>query len=97
MEVFDRCRCGWTTEDVDSEVKVGERIAQLIIEKIMTPDVAEVEDLDLTLRCEGGIGSTRCKAHVLGFGCSFVLCKFVFIGDEVVPGMHAGLVGAFSW
>lgn len=98
MEVFDRRQHGWATEDVDSKVKVGERIARLIIEKIMTPEVAaEVEDLDFTLRGEGGFGSTRCKAHVLGFGCNSVLCKFVFIRDEVVPGMHAGLVGAFSW
>ncbi|XP_030447101.1 deoxyuridine 5'-triphosphate nucleotidohydrolase [Syzygium oleosum] len=44
--------------DVDFEVKVGDRIAQLIIEKIMTPDLIEVEDLDSTLRGEGGFGST---------------------------------------
>ncbi|KAK2660515.1 hypothetical protein Ddye_007048 [Dipteronia dyeriana] len=44
--------------DVDFEVKVGDRIAQLIIEKIMTPDVLEVEDLDSTVRGEGGFGST---------------------------------------
>ncbi|KAM4121945.1 hypothetical protein ACJW30_01G044300 [Castanea mollissima] len=44
--------------DVDFEVKVGDRIAQLIIEKIMTPDVVEVEDLDSTVRGEGGFGST---------------------------------------
>ncbi|KAK3424791.1 hypothetical protein EUGRSUZ_F01560 [Eucalyptus grandis] len=44
--------------DVDFEVKAGDRIAQLIIEKIMTPDVVEVEDLDSTLRGEGGFGST---------------------------------------
>ncbi|KAF2324554.1 hypothetical protein GH714_015228 [Hevea brasiliensis] len=44
--------------DVDFEVKVGDRIAQLIIQKIMTPDVVEVEDLDATVRGEGGFGST---------------------------------------
>lgn len=44
--------------DVDFEVKAGDRIAQLIIEKIMTPDVMEVEDLDSTVRGEGGFGST---------------------------------------
>ncbi|KAK4599731.1 hypothetical protein RGQ29_009676 [Quercus rubra] len=44
--------------DVDFEVKVGDRIAQLIIEKIMTPDVIEVEDLGATVRGEGGFGST---------------------------------------
>ncbi|XP_057458790.1 deoxyuridine 5'-triphosphate nucleotidohydrolase-like isoform X2 [Lotus japonicus] len=44
--------------DLDFEVKIGDRIAQLIIEKIVTPDVAEVEDLDSTVRGEGGFGST---------------------------------------
>ncbi|XP_059453619.1 deoxyuridine 5'-triphosphate nucleotidohydrolase isoform X2 [Corylus avellana] len=44
--------------DVDFEVKAGDRIAQLIIEKIMTPDVMAVEDLDSTVRGEGGFGST---------------------------------------
>lgn len=44
--------------DVDFEVKVGDRIAQLIIEKIMTPDVLEVDDLDSTTRGTGGFGST---------------------------------------
>ncbi|XP_011024411.1 PREDICTED: deoxyuridine 5'-triphosphate nucleotidohydrolase [Populus euphratica] len=44
--------------DLDFEVKVGDRIAQLIIEKIVTPNVMEVEDLDATVRGAGGFGST---------------------------------------
>ncbi|KMT11494.1 hypothetical protein BVRB_5g108170 [Beta vulgaris subsp. vulgaris] len=44
--------------DVEFEVKVGDRIAQLIIEKIITPDVLEVDDLDATVRGAGGFGST---------------------------------------
>ncbi|XP_038884972.1 deoxyuridine 5'-triphosphate nucleotidohydrolase [Benincasa hispida] len=44
--------------DVDFEVKAGDRIAQLILEKIVTPEVREVEDLDSTLRGEAGFGST---------------------------------------
>ncbi|KAF8409948.1 hypothetical protein HHK36_002467 [Tetracentron sinense] len=44
--------------DVDFEVKPGDRIAQLIIEKIITPEVLEVEDLDSTVRGVGGFGST---------------------------------------
>ncbi len=40
------------------EVKQGTRIAQLIIEKITTPEVEEVIDLDVTDRGEGGFGST---------------------------------------
>uniref|UniRef100_A0A0D9VX92 Deoxyuridine 5'-triphosphate nucleotidohydrolase n=1 Tax=Leersia perrieri TaxID=77586 RepID=A0A0D9VX92_9ORYZ len=44
--------------DVDFVVKPGDRIAQMIIEVIVTPEVAEVEDLDATVRGEGGFGST---------------------------------------
>ncbi|KAK6115358.1 hypothetical protein DH2020_007627 [Rehmannia glutinosa] len=44
--------------DVDFEVKAGERIAQLIIEQIVTPVVIEVDDLDSTVRGSGGFGST---------------------------------------
>ncbi|CAA6657587.1 unnamed protein product [Spirodela intermedia] len=44
--------------DVDFEVKAGDRIAQLIIERIMTPEVVEVENLDSTVRGAGGFGST---------------------------------------
>eukprot|EP01091_Cochliopodium_minus_P008620 TRINITY_DN1984_c0_g3_i1.p1 TRINITY_DN1984_c0_g3~~TRINITY_DN1984_c0_g3_i1.p1 ORF type:complete len:149 (-),score=42.59 TRINITY_DN1984_c0_g3_i1:32-478(-) len=42
----------------DFEIKRGDRIAQLILEKISTPEVVEVEDLDSTERGEGGFGST---------------------------------------
>lgn len=44
--------------DADFEVKPGDRIAQLIIEKISTPEVVEVDDLDPTKRGAGGFGST---------------------------------------
>ncbi|KAK6915545.1 dUTPase-like, partial [Dillenia turbinata] len=44
--------------DSDFEVKVGDRIAQLILEKIVTPEVVEVEYLDSTVRGIGGFGST---------------------------------------
>ncbi|CAA3005300.1 deoxyuridine 5 -triphosphate nucleotidohydrolase [Olea europaea subsp. europaea] len=44
--------------DVDFEVKTGDRIAQLIIQKIETPEVTEVDDLDSTVRGSGGFGST---------------------------------------
>lgn len=39
-------------------VKKGDRIAQLVLEKISTPEVIEVEDLDSTERGAGGFGST---------------------------------------
>ncbi|EIE26694.1 putative Deoxyuridine 5'-triphosphate nucleotidohydrolase [Coccomyxa subellipsoidea C-169] len=44
--------------DADFSVKKGDRVAQLILERIMTPEVEEVEDLDATLRGAGGYGST---------------------------------------
>lgn len=44
--------------DSDFPIKAGDRIAQLILEVIVTPKVMEVEDLDATARGEGGFGST---------------------------------------
>ena len=44
----------------DEEFRIiqGERIAQLIITKIITPEVIVVDDLDDTKRGTGGFGST---------------------------------------
>ena len=47
--------------DSDFVVNIGDRIAQLILEKISTPDVVIVEDLDDTGRGSGGFGSTGTK------------------------------------
>ncbi|MCL7045683.1 hypothetical protein MKW94_030119, partial [Papaver nudicaule] len=44
--------------DVDFLVKMGDRVAQSIIEKIITPKVEEVEELDSTVEGSGGFGST---------------------------------------
>lgn len=44
--------------DKDFEVKKGDRVAQMILERITTPEVVEVEDLEATDRGEGGFGST---------------------------------------
>lgn len=44
--------------DKDFEVKKGDRVAQMILERIVTPGVVEVEDLDATDRGAGGFGST---------------------------------------
>ena len=41
----------------DFQVNQGDRIAQLILEKIQTPVVQEVQDLDSTERGTGGFGS----------------------------------------
>jgi dUTP pyrophosphatase len=42
----------------DYYIKRGERIAQLILECIITPDVVETQELDTTLRGAQGFGST---------------------------------------
>jgi dUTP pyrophosphatase len=39
----------------DFEVKEGDRVAQLVLERIYTPDVVEVQEL---VRGAGGFGST---------------------------------------
>ncbi|KCV67665.1 dUTP pyrophosphatase [Fonticula alba] len=44
--------------DEDFQVVAGNRIAQLIIETIITPPVVEVDDLDDTERGAGAFGST---------------------------------------
>eukprot|EP01147_Barroeca_monosierra_P003560 gene3560-6170_t len=43
---------------LDVGVSKGDRIAQLILQKICTPDVEEVQNLTDTERGEGGYGST---------------------------------------
>ena len=42
----------------DFVVKSGDRVAQLIIEKITDTEIMEVDNLDDTDRGEGGFGST---------------------------------------
>lgn len=42
----------------DFKVKKGDRIAQMIFEKIHIPKLQEVESLDETRRGDGGFGST---------------------------------------
>eukprot|EP01006_Ploeotia_vitrea_P034224 TRINITY_DN65726_c0_g1_i1.p1 TRINITY_DN65726_c0_g1~~TRINITY_DN65726_c0_g1_i1.p1 ORF type:complete len:171 (-),score=24.66 TRINITY_DN65726_c0_g1_i1:196-675(-) len=44
--------------DADFVVSKGDRIAQLVLEQICTPEVEEVADLTTTKRGEGGFGST---------------------------------------
>ena len=43
------------------EILKNDRIAQMIIQKIETPTITEVDDLDATTRGEGGFGSTGTK------------------------------------
>ncbi|KAL5624506.1 hypothetical protein BROUX41_004566 [Berkeleyomyces rouxiae] len=50
--------------DTDFEVKEGDRVAQLVLERIVTPEVVEVEALEESVRGAGGFGSTG------GFGAT---------------------------
>ena len=49
--------------DQDFVVKMGDRIAQLILEKIDTPPVQEVQGLEDFVRGTGGFGSTGVKSR----------------------------------
>jgi dUTP pyrophosphatase len=42
----------------DFEIKEGDRIAQLVLERIYTPEVVVVEELEESVRGAGGFGST---------------------------------------
>jgi len=44
--------------DTAFEIAAGDRIAQLILERIYTPDVVVVEELEESVRGAGGFGST---------------------------------------
>lgn len=44
--------------DVDYQVLKGQKIAQLLIQKIEQPTLVEVDELDETTRADGGFGST---------------------------------------
>ncbi len=44
--------------EADFEVKEGDRVAQLVIERIYTPEVVEVQELEDSVRGAGGFGST---------------------------------------
>ena len=44
--------------DEDFKIRQGDRIAQLILEKIATPQITETADLPSTVRGSGGFGST---------------------------------------
>lgn len=44
--------------DTDFAVAEGDRVAQLVLERIYTPDVLEVAELEESVRGAGGFGST---------------------------------------
>ena len=44
--------------ETDFHVKIGDRIAQLVLERIANPEVIEVAELEESMRGAGGFGST---------------------------------------
>ena len=50
-------------EDEEFKINMGDKIAQLIFEKIRTPEVVEVDSLEETGRGEKGFGSTGIKSE----------------------------------
>ena len=44
--------------ETEFEIKEGDRVAQLIIEQIYTPEVQVVDELEESVRGAGGFGST---------------------------------------
>lgn len=48
--------------DEEFVVKAGDRVAQMILERIVTPEVVQVDELDETVRGSGGFGSTGVSA-----------------------------------
>ena len=51
VKLFSRC-------PMTVEIKAGQKIAQLVIKKIITPDLELVDRLEETERGDGGFGST---------------------------------------
>lgn len=48
----------WNRSDNDFEIKVGDRIAQMVFLPILKANLQVVDTFDKTLRSEGGFGST---------------------------------------
>jgi dUTP pyrophosphatase len=52
--------------------KAGDRIAQLIFEKIATPDIIVVDDLSATERGDGGFGSSDSRLYLRQSTCNYI-------------------------
>lgn len=48
----------YNSSDAQVSVKMGDRIAQMVVCPVILPDVEVVDDLDVTARNEGGFGHT---------------------------------------
>ena len=61
---------------IDCRIQAGDRIAQLIIERIDTSDMMEVDNLEVTGRADKGFGSTDMlpKRTTLVTDCELMIC-----------------------
>ena len=64
-------------------VNAGDRVAQLILERIVTPEPQEVASLADTVRGAGGFGSTG------GFGAATASAAKAVVSDEVAREVEA--------
>ncbi|XP_026435990.1 deoxyuridine 5'-triphosphate nucleotidohydrolase-like [Papaver somniferum] len=74
--------------DVDFQFKMGDRVAQLIIQKIITPVVEEAEDFDSTVRGSGGFGSTSYLRILDGSGNALNNIHIEWCINLVTPRYH---------
>lgn len=83
----------WSPSNV--VVKQGDRIAQLILEKIETPEIIEVSELDTTVRGSGGFGSTGGFAGVVSVAEEQAGVVGQKVGEvaSAVEGRAMGVVG----
>lgn len=49
----------WNTSDIPYTIRKGDRMAQLVLTPILTPELNEVSKLSQTVRGDGGFGSTN--------------------------------------
>ena len=72
-----RCLVGvmlFNHSEVDLAVKPGARVAQMIVQVIVTPKVAEVEDLDATVRGREDSGPPASELRALVDTSKEVVC-----------------------
>lgn len=48
----------WNTSDKDYEFKKGDKVAQMLIQPVIFPEIEEIDNLSETSRGDGGFGST---------------------------------------
>lgn len=74
----------------DFKIAPGDRIAQLICEKIIYPELEEVDSLDNTDRGEGGFGST-------GKDWDFCILSIKFYLIKIMSFLYIILKNIFSY